>query len=96
MTNNPARGRLFFDLSIDLSTARLVKAMQALVDSRLEDSDVARALVGRARAVRSFVEAGENALAQLTLEQMLEVELKEPGKQMLARRATQVSRALSI
>jgi hypothetical protein len=90
----PARGRLFFELSIDLATARLVKAMQALGDSQLEEQVVARGLMARAKAVRSWVEAGELELARATLADMKEVPLKKGTKEMLDRRIDAVSLAL--
>jgi hypothetical protein len=90
----PVRGRLFFDLSIDLATGRLLKAMQAIGDSQLEDRDVARGLVSRARAVRSFVEAGEPAMADLTLMEIEKIELGGPAAQMVERRIADVRRAL--
>lgn len=67
---SPAKGRLFFGVSQDLASQRLIRAMQALQLSGLEDPETAKSLVNRARAIRAFIEAAEYGLAREALEAM--------------------------
>jgi hypothetical protein len=84
-------GRLFYSLATDLASQRLIRAMQALANSRLEEPGVTAVLISRAKAVKQFLEACEELLAREIMGQMMEVtDLQSISRDMVARRVLAV------
>jgi hypothetical protein len=86
MSGNRAGSRMFFSLAADLSSARLLSAMQAVKDSHLVDRETGLALVARARAVRAFLAASEDSAARNVLGELIELALDEPARGIVDRR----------
>lgn len=91
---SPAKGRLFFGVSQDLASQRLIRACQALQLSGLEEPEVAKFLVNRAKAIRAFIEAAEFELARESLETMVTGHVSDLVVDMVKRRVDAVLAAL--
>lgn len=74
-------------VTVDLRTARLIKAAQGTMDARLLERDAARMLLSSAKAVRAFCESSDRALANAALNSILDVLFETDGVDAAVRRA---------